>query len=98
PVSSSLFPYTTLFRSEFVAQFAPILTRELPRGRKAEPAPAARGALAVEGVEAVLQRRGGQSRPAVLDHEADVFFVADGGKRLLRDRKSTRLNSSHVAI
>src|SRR5437870_12369954 len=68
PPSSTLFPYTTLFRSL---------------------EPPARFAQAVEGVQRHL-----------VVHERklpDANRVHDGG-RSGRDRKSTRLNSSHVAI
>ena len=55
----------------------PFLTGELPRGGPAptrDPRPAE--PPAVKRVEAVLQRRGGQSRSAVLDRERDHLFVA----------------------
>src|SRR5207253_11261523 len=61
PPRSTLFPYTTLFRS-------PALTRGRPRAGR--------------GVRATLL---GTTRRR-------------GGKTQLTDRKSTRLNSSHVAI
>src|SRR5205814_7677766 len=62
PPSSTLFPYTTLFRS-------------LPRTAPLEP----------EAVEQAEQARGG----GTLRHDA----VGE-----TRDRKSTRLNSSHLGI
>src|SRR5439155_23377494 len=71
PPRSTLFPYTTLFRSARAALLAP--------GRRAE--------------------RGIRSA----DCPTDLFHYPQPGKRSVgqsadRDRKSTRLNSSHVAI
>src|SRR5215469_17287381 len=60
PPRSTLFPYTTLFRSR------------LPRARRREAV-----------------------RDALLGRRADL---QDGRVRGRRDRKSTRLNSSHVEI
>src|SRR5207253_6675451 len=76
--SSTLFPYTTLFRSQ-------VFDRRVL------------GQDAVErlAIAAALHDRRVVPRPSqVGDQEAD------GGHRepLYRDRKSTRLNSSHVAI
>src|SRR3712207_8152433 len=74
PPRSTLFPYTTLFRS----------------------APGARGAR-----PAARVARGGRGGPA-LDgraQESANFFPEGGDARgLPRDRKSTRLNSSHANI
>src|SRR2546426_8161800 len=66
PPRSTLFPYTTLFRSVFDA----------------------------EGVEDVLGHDG-------LDHVFDhvpLDLLAGDIRAVLRDRKSTRLNSSHLVI
>src|SRR5690606_41903239 len=69
PRSSTLFPYTTLFRSA---------NPHLPRGPAVDPAGDLRGRL----------RGRGHALGAVLaDHVPDA-----------EDRKSTRLNSSHVKI
>src|SRR5438270_1794073 len=65
PPRSTLFPYTTLFRSPRVDERAHVI---------------APGFLAIE-------------------VEADAAAAAGAGRRLLRrDRKSTRLNSSHSQI
>src|SRR5690349_23991471 len=78
PPRSTLFPYTTLFRSGRRARD--------PRGaRPGVPAGPARAALG-DGAAAGLPRAAG-ARP----RGADV-------QRLPGDRKSTRLNSSHVEI
>src|SRR2546426_9301618 len=72
PPRSTLFPYTTLFRSDHAASIA----RHLVESRTA-PAPDTLNSM--------------------------VHFVAVGGgpgarRRRRPDRKSTRLNSSHLAI
>src|SRR3712207_7295374 len=82
PPRSTLFPYTTLFRSHGAASL-PASTdgRTLPAslppaGRSTFPAPR----------PILLQLR---EEDAMDEHEAE---------ELLRDRKSTRLNSSHANI
>src|SRR5438477_2095416 len=78
PPSSTLFPYTTLFRSRVVdiCEDAPI--RACCAGiRDGRPAPG-------------LSRRG---HARAMDGVA-----ADGEFDAARDRKSTRLNSSHMSI
>src|SRR5439155_26201134 len=80
PATSTLFPYTTLFRSRFAVEVeggveAP-LEADRRRGLRAHRAPA-RAAGAVGGID--------------LD-------AGSSCGRAMRDRKSTRLNSSHVAI
>src|SRR5437868_7955062 len=67
PPSSTLFPYTTLFRSR-----------------------------AVFGAKAQALQAGDRSIAAVVhDHPHHRNLFLDGGEQ---DRKSTRLNSSHVSI
>src|SRR5438874_7441961 len=66
PPKSTLFPYTTLFRSGQRQQAAPLL----------------------------LQRLG----PLSLSHLVARWEGDSGPRRCSRDRKSTRLNSSHVEI
>src|SRR5439155_5511188 len=70
PPSSTLFPYTTLFRS-----------RHGQRERHAE-----------EALEREEQYRAGQQQ------QTQAYHLRRGAGALRRDRKSTRLNSSHVAI
>src|SRR3712207_7574254 len=73
PPRSTLFPYTTLFRSA--------------RARQPRPAPG----LAAQ---AVLRGRAlGEQRIQPVGPAAP-----GGGERMIRDRKSTRLNSSHANI
>src|SRR3989449_7631700 len=91
PPRSTLFPYTTLFRSERDAALRQVLRPDAPAvrlddalaDREAEPgAPAAVGPPAVELLEDLVLLPAGQPRAAVGD----------------LDRKSTRLNSSHGYI
>src|SRR3712207_8525099 len=71
PPRSTLFPYTTLFRSDLLALGRPLNVADRDRD------PRARGEL-----------------------EADPLDVVDELRRLggAKDRKSTRLNSSHANI
>src|SRR5207249_11368406 len=79
PPRSTLFPYTTLFRSD--------------RVRQVDRPP---GALQVDSrvIDAV---RDAVAVPLHVDHSFREVLVGDDG-RPRRDRKSTRLNSSHVSI
>src|SRR5690606_41429111 len=90
PRSASPFPYTTLFRSELalglldrVLQAVPLLLGRAPGLRHLDLGP-------VQPVHAPdgQARRGG--------HAADHAGLLGGAGH--RDRKSTRLNSSHVKI
>src|SRR5207249_5954775 len=83
PLTSPLFPYTTLFRSR--------AAHDLFRGLEHEQEASA------EVPDVIDQRARGA------EHHRDVGVVAAGvhvavGLRLELDRKSTRLNSSHVSI
>src|SRR3989442_2642527 len=79
PPRSTLFPYTTLFRSLEVTRCG----RELRGERAAQPL--ARLLNPLDGAQACL----------LLCHPHSLAIEAG---RLERDRKSTRLNSSHVRI
>src|SRR5207248_8042956 len=86
PPGSSLFPYTTLFRSALLA------------GGSVGPLGGAKGyglALMVDVLAAGLTG-------ASWSHEASSFGTNEGGPpnvgQLFIDRKSTRLNSSHRTI
>src|SRR2546426_9101190 len=78
PPRSTLFPYTTLFRSAAVMGEAGLFGREV----------AGRG----EGLRAFAPRAQGAPSPAPA-LETDVLIAPH-----LLDRKSTRLNSSHLVI
>src|SRR5256885_13203862 len=81
PPRSTLFPYTTLFRSQpsLVLQRLPAVVME------------------VGGVETVRERGLVGGGGAVEVTEVGEH-VAEVGVRLREDRKSTRLNSSHLVI
>src|SRR5690606_41525625 len=76
PRPSTLFPYTTLFRSEAGAE--PPARRGVRKGRQVATIPPPRGSPA--------------RVPAVF------FRHSESRDELRQDRKSTRLNSSHVKI
>src|SRR5256885_11658269 len=76
PPRSTLFPYTTLFRSGDVSPVDCLLDADVPVAR-------AFGLDVADGRETLLERPPrGDGRP----------------RRAKRDRKSTRLNSSHLVI
>src|SRR5690348_18138534 len=76
PPSSTLFPYTTLFRSGFALAVKPDQV-------------GIRGQRGGSGGEGAARRRFGTIAAGRKANEV---------KRALRDRKSTRLNSSHPSI
>src|SRR3712207_9436394 len=94
PPRSTLFPYTTLFRSERH------LEREAPPGDAPVVRPA--GAVRVAGVEGHLHvRREDRDEQRLGGGRAEPPRARHGGQRRdreLGDRKSTRLNSSHANI
>src|SRR3989454_4819121 len=83
PPRSTLFPYTTLFRSPDPAR--QIFRGELSRGQ---------GHLPVLPVDAVPI----DINICELVIRPDLLELAVGGEQGPRDRKSTRLNSSHLVI
>src|SRR2546426_8046063 len=85
PPRSTLFPYTTLFRSVNVVppiEIPPL--RQAPRGGSGE-----RGRQ--------VQRGNARAAELLLD-PAGVVVHRFGPRLRLEDRKSTRLNSSHLVI
>src|SRR3712207_6893394 len=82
PPRSTLFPYTTLFRSPVVEH--PVVVVALPVEQ-----------LLVGDADALADRRG----LAEVERRAlDRGDLPGGDERLVEDRKSTRLNSSHANI
>src|SRR5207249_10426085 len=79
PPSSTLFPYTTLFRSQDYYSFAAFFSKV---GRKTGAQP---------GEEIIYAKRG---LPTATNKKTRQSVPPAG----LGDRKSTRLNSSHVSI
>src|SRR3712207_7412035 len=86
PPRSTLFPYTTLFRSE-----APRRLRPVPDRFQPSAVAAAEGQGQVQ-VPALAGAR------ASLVGVADIPGIVPGRVRVDQDRKSTRLNSSHANI
>src|SRR3712207_8287797 len=82
PPRSTLFPYTTLFRSDVVRGLGEL--DELERALVGHPLPVAPGGPGQH--LRVLTEDGGQQR------------LGDDERAGVRDRKSTRLNSSHANI
>src|SRR3712207_8356860 len=86
PPRSTLFPYTTLFRSEDRRELLRLV--DLPVALRLEPDPGAVGAAALVGGAVARGRRPGGG---------DQLGGGEAGLQHL-DRKSTRLNSSHANI
>src|SRR3712207_7223103 len=85
PPRSTLFPYTTLFRSE-----DGIVDRDLIRHRLDQRALVAQGGLRCRHVGVDAGREPAQQRRP---ERGRLLQIEDG-----QDRKSTRLNSSHANI
>src|SRR5256885_9781963 len=83
PPRSTLFPYTTLFRSAIVAEGEQRRGADLRAARRQGPEPWC-------GHQVEQSRRG--------DQIAAVEDLAVVKRREIEDRKSTRLNSSHLVI
>src|SRR5699024_11790364 len=83
PPCSTLFPYTTLFRSGYIAAGAV--------GRLVDPRGRSRSTENIKVPESLRFLRDSMVATAL----SMVLMYLD---RLLPDRKSTRLNSSHVSI
>src|SRR2546422_10076969 len=94
PPRSTLFPYTTLFRSH-------LLERHEGRSRMAGDA-LGRGATLVEYREPAIVHRAAVQHERLERDDAGAWQGAPGiieqGRVLVLDRKSTRLNSSHGYI
>src|SRR5256885_4149869 len=86
PPRSTLFPYTTLFRSE-------------QHDRHLELEGARRDGLQLGGVDRTREarERGAEGERQQLRRDG-IDAGAVGGRLVLADRKSTRLNSSHLVI
>src|SRR3989442_4969307 len=88
PPRSTLFPYTTLFRSKRLL-LALALAGAFAACKKAEPAPLYEK-IAVQRRDIVVSASAAGSIQPILTVDADTTMS--------RDQKSTRLNSSHVRI
>src|SRR5256885_13091944 len=93
PPRSTLFPYTTLFRSEH-------------RPKIADRHQHLKDAVVVETLEQCRNHEDGQSSGRILDRKVAIGHGVRVNDRVavvridavVRDRKSTRLNSSHLVI
>src|SRR5438874_7431857 len=83
PPRSTLFPYTTLFRSQPVDAVLDGVGEDEGPGHEHD---------------AEDHRQGGEREPQLVGHEALERGVQHEEGYPPRDRKSTRLNSSHVEI
>src|SRR2546430_13457618 len=88
PPSSTLFPYTTLFRSDRTAQQIQFQTAMLDRNRRAREIGMVERQIEEDVRRAIRDRD--RFRRTVASAEASVAIA--------EDRKSTRLNSSHSQI
>src|SRR2546422_7397339 len=91
PPRSTLFPYTTLFRSQIAADARLRGRGEILRLDRRDLVEPARGERQVGG------RVGGQPRAGSFDADAPPL-LARRAEQQPQDRKSTRLNSSHGYI
>src|SRR5207253_8486958 len=92
PPSTPLFPYTTLFRSlQARATLATVARLLGTRVQESLALARAVGATADE-----IRQRLDEQRPRVEERQAAAAAAA--ARQAARDRNSTRLNSSHVAI
>src|SRR5256885_9745218 len=92
PPRSTLFPYTTLFRS----RDAPGVDLDVHEVRAAVLGRNDENVLAVRRPDDRLRISAARRGLIAANAAADVEVVAGG--EILRDRKSTRLNSSHLVI
>src|SRR5205814_10122024 len=87
PPTSTLFPYTTLFRSAQLQEYNTATPMALLPGKQLR--------------EAITVPMAGGSFRFLYSTPLDAGnpkFVVNAVKSLVRDRKSTRLNSSHLGI
>src|SRR5690606_40277938 len=97
PPRSTLFPYTTLFRSQAdyqsamrkeVIELVAKVARQVIR-KEIQMQPTQMLALVDEALSTM---------PRVAASEISVYLNPEDCERIIEDRKSTRLNSSHVKI
>src|SRR5260221_10378936 len=92
PPRSTLFPYTTLFRSRW-GHATPRSAHAGCEGRHPSGSPAVKSRAPCRLTSRESERKKGTGR-----HADDVERQGRGDIRSCRDRKSTRLNSSHTVI
>src|SRR5947208_10802017 len=91
PPISTLFPYTTLFRSRFQALYSRMISYffDFQVGVRHDVSPRPSRTYAVIGIEGLA--------PGFFEIDADAY-ISQKGEISGSDRKSTRLNSSHQII
>src|SRR3712207_9122794 len=94
PPRSTLFPYTTLFRSVWCLEKERHFLSGLPWNHSAHPIPAPT-ALCAPALCSVLSQ---PTAPHLSLTQGLIFSVTHFTEEETRDRKSTRLNSSHANI
>src|SRR3712207_9593990 len=94
PPRSTLFPYTTLFRSHPLGAARPLdpvhFRRDVFGDRDVE--------ILLVFSQLVLHRRGATLGEQSGSLEGEQLFLDESAHEVGRDRKSTRLNSSHANI
>src|SRR5207249_10106586 len=90
PPATPLFPYTTLFRSDLFPTLARLLGAAPPRGLPGHDLLAARAEAPAISETLYGLMPDGATTP--------IVSLRTAGWKLIQDRKSTRLNSSHVSI
>src|SRR3712207_7083563 len=101
PPRSTLFPYTTLFRSVRFADFATITrsrTLDVPTDVGQELYDTARALFDALGLDRARIRLVGVRAERLVQADAAPQQLELGAREHGRDRKSTRLNSSHANI
>src|SRR3712207_9183757 len=94
PPRSTLFPYTTLFRSELLADLGDVVAVDVAVA--ADPDEVAGGQAHLVGDHAGEQRVAGDVERHAEEHVGAALVELAGQPAV--DRKSTRLNSSHANI
>src|SRR5204863_5090307 len=97
PSRSTLFPYTTLFRSTSLKQIASLFEGEKSRHHEATRTRLFAFALGSDANDALLKELAKKTH-GYFAHARETEDISAMLKIFFRDRKSTRLNSSHVEI
>src|SRR5947208_11663144 len=91
PPRSTLFPYTTLFRSSYYQEKFPVPKRDIAKAKALLKEAGVTGPITLD----FMVPNGAETRAVA---EVVQSMAAEAGFDLKIDRKSTRLNSSHQII
>src|SRR5207249_7386279 len=94
PHTPTLFPYTTLFRSKSTGKISDIYVSVGQQVTAGQPL----AKLDTTDLEAALAQAQANLVSAQNNYNRTASTTSDAQKALNQDRKSTRLNSSHVSI